>query len=294
MREVLTEHGVGGAPEVTIVVPVFNAAATIAECVSSLLALRYPRDRYEVVVVDNGSTDATPGILDGFRDGIRILGETTRGASAARNRGIRNASGRLIAFTDADCAVEPDWLSVLLAPLRNLQVGVVGGRILSRVNANRIERFGEFILDQRRAIEQEDLPYVITANCASRREVLHEVGLFDETLLRGQDVDLAWRIHSLGYRLEYAPDAIVRHHNERTIWGLVHEGYVHGFHGRKVTGKHAALRPHAVQNRTNIRSRLIGDLRRFARGGNRTDGLLWLLFDTGKTAGQLAALAERR
>jgi GT2 family glycosyltransferase len=294
MRESLTEHGTDGAPEVTIVVPAFNAAATIAECVSSLLALRYPREQYQVVVVDNGSTDATPRILDGFRDDIRVLGETTRGASAARNCGIRNARGTLIAFTDADCAVEPDWLSALLTPLRDPRVGIVGGRILSRVNANRIERFGEFIFDQRRAIEHEDLPYVITANCASRREVLHEVGLFDETLLRGQDVDLAWRVLSLGYRLEYAPDAIVRHHNEHTIWGLVHEGYVHGFHGLRLTAKHAMLRPHAVHSRTNIRSRLLGDLRALARGKNRTDGLLWLLFDAGKTAGQLVALAERR
>ena len=91
-------------------VAVHNSVTTIAECVASLLALRYPRRRLEVVVVDNGSTDGTRDVLTAFGNDVRVLSEPIRGASAARNRGIRDARSQMIAFTDADCTVEPDWL----------------------------------------------------------------------------------------------------------------------------------------------------------------------------------------
>lgn len=280
------------APEATIVVAVYNGAITIEACVASLLALRYPREDFEVIVVDNGSTDGTRGVLAAFGDQIRVLEEPTRGASAARNCGIRNARGGLIAFTDADCIVEADWLASLVQPLDDPSVGIVGGPILGRVAGNRIERFGELIHDQRRAIELDCPPYAASGNWGSRRPVLCEAGLFDETLLRGQDVDLAWRICQSGYRLVYAPSAIVRHRNERTVWGLMREGYLHGFHGIRVIEKHVAVRPAIRRWWTRTPVRLGRDLRQLMKGQGAIDSVLRLCFDAGKTAGELVALAQ--
>lgn len=282
----------GATPDVTIVIAVDNGATTIAACVSSLLAVRYPRERLEVVVVDNGSTDGTLERLRAFGDDIRVLHEPTRGASAARNCGIRGARGELIAFTDADCVVEPGWLAALVAPLGDSLVGVVGGPILSRAGGNRIEQFGEVIHDQHRAIENEHPPYVASGNWASRRDVLVGVGLFDDGLRRAQDVDLAWRILQSGHRLVYAPDAIVRHRNEQTVWGLVKEGYVHGLHGVRMSRKHAALWPHVRRRPATACRRLVRDLRQLASGGDRLNSMLALLFDTGKAAGEWVALAR--
>lgn len=279
-------------PDATIVVAVFNGAQTIDACVSSLLALRYPRERVEIIVVDNGSTDATLERLQAFGSAIRVLHERTRGASAARNAGVRAARGTMIAFTDADCTVEPEWLGALVAPLGDGHVGVVGGRILSRVNGNRIERFGDVIHDQRRAIEDEDPPYVASGNWASRAGVLMQLGLFDESLRRSQDVDLAWRAVQAGFRLVYAPGAIVYHRNERTIWGLINEGYVHGLHGVRLSRKHEAVWPHVRRRPTTAWRYLAGDLRRFASGGDRVTTALTLLFDTSKAAGEWSALAR--
>jgi GT2 family glycosyltransferase len=282
----------GPEPEVTVVVPVFNGAATIAACLSSLLALLYPRERFEIIVVDNGSTDHTREVLKAFGDAIRVQSETTLGAAAARNRGVLSARGRLIAFIDADCVAEPEWLTAIVAPLSDLRVGVVGGRILSPAGGNRIEHFGELIHDQQRAIEAYDPPYVNTASWASRREVLLEIGLFDETLLRGQDVDLAWRIHRAGLRLVYARDAVVHHRHESTVFGLMHEGFVHGRSAVSLSLKHTHVWPQIRRRWTTSVWRLAGDLREIARGQAPMDSLLWFLFDAGKSTGELIALAK--
>lgn len=280
------------APVASVIVPVYNGAASIAECVASLLALRFPRERLDIVVVDNASTDRTAELLRGFGAEIRVLFEPTRGAAAARNHGIRAARGGLVAFTDADAAVDAGWLAALLPPLSDPAIGVVGGPVLARRPCNRIERFGETIHDQRAAIEESDPPYVDTVNWASRREVLLEVGLFDETLLRSQDVDLAWRIHAAGYRFVYAPDAKLFHRNERTPWGLFHEGWVHGFHIGRVRERHRTLLERRSRRGARLRARLAGDLRGVLRNPDRIHASLQLLFDLGKTAGELAGRAR--
>ena len=292
MPEIDVKAGMAVTPLVTIVVPVRNGATTIAECVSSLLASQYDRQQFEIVVVDNDSSDPTREILRGFGSEIRVLTERVRGASAARNHGIRDARGALIALTDADCVVEPGWLSALVSPLEDQAVGVVGGRILSREKGNRIEKFGETIHDHRRAIEIEDQPYVISMNWASRREVIQTAGMFDESLLRGQDVDLAWRIHRSGLRLVYAPSAIIRHRNEHTLRGLMQEGYVHGLHGVRLRDRHSPSTTGGLPRRTNIRTRLLRDLREIATGGNWLNGALRLLFDAGRVTGELVAVSR--
>jgi cellulose synthase/poly-beta-1,6-N-acetylglucosamine synthase-like glycosyltransferase len=226
---------------VSVIVAIYNAEGTLRDCVESLLRLDYPRGHLELLCVDNASTDATPAILAEYGDRLNVLWEATRGPAAARNRGLRHARGEIVAFVDADCVADPDWLRPLLAPLRDPTVGAVGGRILSRRPCNSIEAFGEHVHDHDRAINEFAPPYVITMNWASRRQVLQAVGLFDEDLVRCSDVDLSYRLVQAGYRLVYEPDAVIYHRNERTPWGLAHEGYVHGYHAVKVLRRHAAF-----------------------------------------------------
>src|ERR1700681_3747083 len=133
--------------EVSIIVPVYNGVATIRECIDSILALRFPRDQFELICVNNASTDATPVILGDFGESVRVIRETRRGAAAARNAGLRLVNGKWVAFTDADCTVDPGWLDHLLAPLRNGHADAVGGRILARPRAGRVERFGKRVHD---------------------------------------------------------------------------------------------------------------------------------------------------
>lgn len=278
-------------PSVSVIVPAYNAAATIDACITSLLRLDYPRDRVEIVVVDNASTDDTPQILARFGDQVRVLRERTRGPAAARNCGLRSATHALVAMTDADCVVDPQWLRNLVVPLQDTAIAIVGGRILSVQPSNGIERFGEVIHDHEAAITHFAPPYVITMNWASRRAHLETCGYFDEQFLRAEDVELSYRFLRAGLRFAYAADAIVFHHNERTIVGLFREGFGHGMHSRHIAAKHGDWL-HAQ----NVGARPTNPLRALRRasqelmqGDPTKQSLYRAVFGIGKELGKIVA-----
>ncbi|MFC2054353.1 glycosyltransferase [Chloroflexota bacterium] len=228
------------SPQTSIIVPVFNGQNVIRDCIDSLLNLNFPRQDREIIVVDNGSSDHTPKILAEYSDLIHCYQEQHRGAAAARNHGIDNSRGKWIAFTDADCVVDSEWLLNLVPHLTDPSVGIVGGKILAKRPANKIELFGERIHDQQNAINLLCPPYVISMNWASPRQLLIEMGGFDTSLLRGQDLDLSYRIGAKGYSLVYEPESVVYHSNEKSLFGLFQEGSIHGFHNHLIYHKHRA------------------------------------------------------
>ena len=229
-----TEHAL---PAVSVVVPVRNGERTVGACVESLLGLEYPRDRIELIVVDNGSRDGTRAILERYAPRVRVVDEAVRGPGAARNRGITSANHPVGAFTDADCRADVSWLRRLVAPLHDPAVGVAGGRILAMDPSNPIERFGESLHDHERAMMANRLPYAITMSWASRAAVLREHS-FDPTFLRAEDSELAYRLVFSGFRLVYVADAIVRHHNRSTRRALFHDGFQSGFWNVALFRKH--------------------------------------------------------
>jgi GT2 family glycosyltransferase len=269
-------------PSTTVVVPAFNAEGTIEACVRSLVELRYPAEALELVVVDNGSSDGTRAVLERFADRIAIVEEPRRGPAAARNAGIRRARGEVVAFTDADCTVAPDWLDELVEPLDDPEVGIVGGAILAREGANAAERYGETIHDHRSALLVWRPPYAITMNWASRRAVLDEVGLFDEAFRRCEDIDLSYRIGRAGYSLVYQPSAVVRHRNEQSLPGLSREGWQHGFHAVAVHARHSRFIAEALKTLPAPAQR--------SSGPSRYE----LAFRAGKAAGGIAGKAWYR
>ena len=225
-------------PKVSVVVPVYNAESCIEECIDSLLSLIYPKKSYDIIVVNNRSSDKTDSILQKFNNKIKILDEQKKGASAARNTGIKNSKGEIIVFTDADCRVDKQWLRNIVKPFEESKIGVVGGKILSIQPCNYIENFGDIINNNEAAINDKTLPSCISMNWASKLSVLNEVGMFDEDLLRSHDVDLSWRILKAGYSLRYEPNAIIYHKHINNLKDLFHKGFVHGFYGTKLLHKH--------------------------------------------------------
>ncbi len=281
-------------PTVSVVVPAFNGEASIAACVRSLLAMEYPAGLFEIVVVDNASTDGTARILSSFAEQVKLLHEKKRGPAAARNQGVRHASGEVIAFTDSDCTVEKSWLRHLVAAITTSEVGIAGGRILSRRPHNRIEAFGEQIHDHEKAINLYKPPYVITMNWASPRAVLLQAGLFDETYLRCEDVDLSQRIFLLGYKLVYQSEAVVYHENENTLGGLFREGYQHGVWAVKCLKDSRDLTHGNGHRRLNLQSYkgIATNLAAAVKSERRVQALCQATFDVGKKCGKVAGSAR--
>ena len=213
---------------VSVVVPACDAESTIERTVQSLLGQEYPLGRFEVIVVENGSRDRTPSLLSSHGSRIRVVHEKRKGAAAARNAGLRVASYPYIAFTDADCVPDSSWLRELMAyAARNPWADFIGGPIVAHQPRSRIERFSEWLWDQERALHAQP-PYAITANLLVRKALLFELGMFDEALLRGQDVDLSYRAHFRGARFGFADTAVVRHVNPRNLRQVFAKGLQHG------------------------------------------------------------------
>jgi len=274
-------------PKASIIVPAYNAETTLVECINSLLALDYPAEHVELIFINNASTDGTADILNQYSSAIRILSEKKRGAAAARNKGLLHAKGEIVAFTDADCVVESDWLRKIAPPLHDSSIGVVGGRILAKRPCNKTEEFGETVHDHDRAINEFTPPYAITMNWSSRLSVLKRVGMFDERLRRAQDVDLSWRILQIGYKLMFEPQAIVYHRNESNILALFREGYVHGYHSPRIHEKHKAFLRRFGVHKLKVKSPIdvLSNTIVCPQRNNTTYCICYFIFESGRSIG---------
>jgi cellulose synthase/poly-beta-1,6-N-acetylglucosamine synthase-like glycosyltransferase len=212
-------------PEVSIVVGVRNCEGTVGAAIESLLAQTYPKDRYEIILVDNESTDRTSDII--ARYPVKALFED-RGHSAAhaRNRGIREASGEIVAFTDGDCIAHPDWLASGLAGFTEPRIGCVAGEIEAHPPKIFAQHYAERhkALSQTYTLTQAFKPYPQTANAFYRRSVLEELRYFDTSLVIVEDADLAWRMQDeLGLTIAFRPEAIVYHQHRETLRELLRQ-----------------------------------------------------------------------
>ena len=208
-------------PKISIIVPVYNGEATIRTCVEALLGLDYPRDRFEVFVVDNKSVDGTRRIVEGYP--VTLLQEAAVQSSyAARNLGIAHASGDVLAFTDADCVPERGWLRAIVSAIEPSDVGGVAGAIEAFRADSAVERYqARRAIRADRAYKHKVLPFAQTANAAYKREVFEKIGLFDPTLIYGGDLDFSWRMQSgASLRLVYEALAFVWHRHRTTYKGL--------------------------------------------------------------------------
>jgi len=206
-------------PEISIVVATYNGGRTLCQCVESLERLNYPS--YEILVVDDGSTDETSEILKGF-SGIRVITQPNRGLGAARNTGIEAARGQIVAFTDSDCFADSDWLYHLSLALDCEDFVGVGGPNLSPVEARPVARCVALAPGHATHVllSNSEAEHIPGCNMAFRKEALVEVGGFDVVFRKaGDDVDLVWRLQDLGYRVGFSPAAFVWHHRRPTLKG---------------------------------------------------------------------------
>jgi glycosyltransferase involved in cell wall biosynthesis len=217
-------------PTVSVVVPVRDGAAEIGRLLVSLQGLAYPRERLEVIVVDNGSRDGTAEIARRFP--VTVLSEPDVASSyAARNRGAEAASGTWVAFTDADCVATPEWLARLLAAPLPDDVGAVVGEVVALEGSTPVQRLTERFGLMRHGVTlpHKALPCFSTANVAVRRDLLARLRGFRQDVRYFGDMDLSWRLQlEGGSRLLFRPEAEILHRHRRGFGALWRQGLQHG------------------------------------------------------------------
>lgn len=212
-----------------------NEGKTLIKCLGSIERLNYPAAARETIVIDCGSTDNTLGILE-KSDNIKLLRFPGAGPSEARNKGIVQATGDFVAFTDGDCAVDSEWLNELLKGFMDEKVMGSGGSQHSpedeRYFGRCIQEFfrmtgflGGYIKNHPSLRKVSHNP---ACNSMYRREVFGKAGYFREGLWPGEDVELDYRIIKAGFTLAYNPRAAVYHYRPGSLKGFSEMMYNYG------------------------------------------------------------------
>jgi GT2 family glycosyltransferase len=240
--------------KISVVICTHNGGSRLASCLPACLGIDYPD--YEVIVIDDGSTDGTSSIVGGFPQ-VRYIHQDHAGLSVARNCGAEAASGEIIAYTDDDCEPDHDWLYWLARCFDDPRVGAAGGPNLPPPARNLQEAViaaapgapSHVLFNDTRA---EHLP---GCNLAIRREALQRVrGFREQYVAAGDDVDICWRLADAGWELAFAPPAFVWHRRRTSFFRYLKQ---QGGYGR-------------------AEAILFGDHpNRFAPGGIRWEGALY-------------------
>jgi len=225
-------------PRVSVVVCAYNAERTMEACLASLEELNYPD--YEVIVVNDGSTDRTLEIAERFPY-ARIISQPNRGLSVARNVGAEAATGEIIAYTDSDCVADPDWLTYLVATMERKQLVACGGPNFpppedSLVpSAVAVAPGGPTHV----LLTDETAEHIAGCNMAFRRDALLALGGFDPTYrAAGDDVDMCWRFQDAGHTIGFSPAAIVWHFRRNTVGAYLGQQRGYGKAEALVYAKH--------------------------------------------------------
>ena len=220
-------------PPISIIIPVKNRP-DIRDCLKSLELLDYPKDKIEVIVVDDGSTDSTAQVIQTFK--IKAIHLThTIGASACRNLAVKEAKGELIGFIDSDCVAHPNWLKELVPYFEEKKVGIVGGYVSNFYYRSALDRYEDTkssLNMGRHPFGAEDgkssTTYVPSCNLIIRKKAFLEAGGFQEDLNVGEDVDLCWRVRKLGYHLLYLPQGEVKHKHRNDVMPMLKRRFDYG------------------------------------------------------------------
>ncbi|MDX9785217.1 MAG: glycosyltransferase [Desulfobacterales bacterium] len=233
-------------PYVSVIIPVLNAEKHIDVCLNALKEQTYPEDSYEIIAVDNGSSDNSFQKLS--NRGINVGLIRKKGRSRALNKALEMARGDIICSTDISCIADPDWIRSIVKSFENPEVGCVAGEIrLIKYPKNRVIEFQDRVnyMSPMYAAERVSLPflpYADGANASFRRSVFEKLGFFDEAFFKAADVEICYRILMLSdYKIVFDKNAVVWEYGEPSLFSLLKQRYRIGLGQILIEKKYNAL-----------------------------------------------------
>jgi glycosyltransferase involved in cell wall biosynthesis len=215
---------------VSIIVPAFNAAGRIGECMDALVAQAEAWNA-EILVVNDGSGDNTAGVVERYAQ-VRLINQANAGPAAARNCGASEATGKILVFTDDDCVPAPGWLEAMLAAFDDPEIVAAKGVYLTK-QKQWIARFVQTEYEDRYRLMRrvESIDFIDTYSAAFRRDRFLEMDGFDPhfPLACAEDAELSYRMSARGWKMKFAPQAAVYHSHPRTLLSYLRKKYKFAF-----------------------------------------------------------------
>ena len=220
-------------PFFSVIIPTYNRSAQLNTCLQALAAQAYPRDRFEVLVVDDGSAEPPREIVASFSEAldVTLLAESHGGPSATRNAGATRARGEFLAFTDDDCAPTPEWLENIAARLVSSPTCLVGGHTVNALTENICSAASQGLIDVIYAHFNRDAAnaqFLASNNIAMPTAQFHAIGGFNPGFHFAEDREFCDRWLRHGYRMTYAPEVVIHHRHNLTLRSLWRQHFNYG------------------------------------------------------------------
>ncbi len=222
-------------PIFSIVIPVYERQKELGDCLAALSDLNFPRELFEVIIVDDGSLSPPDSVVTAYGRimNVRLVAQQHTGPAAARNNGASQAKGDFLAFTDSDCAPEKNWLMEMATELTGNPNTVIGGRVINRLHENVYSLASQLIIDYLYSYYNSDngqARFLASNNLALSAALFRSAGGFDPrfSLAAAEDRDLCDRLRIQGYELTYGPKAVVYHSHFLDLRSFTRQHYNYG------------------------------------------------------------------
>lgn len=220
---------------ISVVVPTHNRMASLTACLSALVDQDLPRDQYEVIVVDDGSSTPPRELVAALssRITIRLIEQQNAGPASARNAGAQAARGQLLAFTDDDCRAAPQWLSTLAGAMNRTPHAAIGGPVLNALPDNGYSTASQLLVDYLYSYHNSDAvfgQFFVTSNVAFPIDAFRALNGFDVSfpLAAAEDRDFCERWRNAQHSFEFEPNAIVYHAHRLTLRRFCRQHFTYG------------------------------------------------------------------
>lgn len=217
-------------PRISVVVPAYNAQETIGKCLDCLQGQDYDKDQYEIIVVNDGSTDNTVEIIERYE--VMLHSQQNQGPAAARNMGAQLARGEIILFTDSDCSPNPQWLSEMVTPFEDPEIVAVKGAYITD-SKTLISKLAQLEFEERYIMltKAGKTDMIDTYSAGVRRDAFLALDGFDTSFptANNEDTEFSYRLAELGKKMVFNGKAIVSHEHAESFRDYCRTKFYRGY-----------------------------------------------------------------